>query len=322
MTPTLTDRYVWAVTQHLPTAQRDDIGDELRATVADMIEASEAPPEQAERAALEDLGDPRRLAANYHEGRRYLIGPDVYDDYLSVLRVVLATVVPIIAVLSGGGVLLDDGQLGEAAVAAIGGALNVGVWVAVGTTLTFALAGRGSPEERVDAADWSVDELPDLPDVPSSRISTADAVSTLAVSGLAIAALFWQRTRFPVTTSSGEHVPLLQPALWDGWMWVLIAILVASMGVVLVAFRAGRWTLPLACLNALVNAASIGVVAWLALDDRLINPEVLVVIADRSGWDQVPTVNPWLIVLVIGAIEVWDTAEAFLAARRPTSVSS
>lgn len=34
----LVDRYIWAVVKRLPAEQRDDVADELRATIADMLE--------------------------------------------------------------------------------------------------------------------------------------------------------------------------------------------------------------------------------------------------------------------------------------------
>ena len=63
---TLTDRYVWAVLKSLPEAKRADIDRELRATIADDVEAREADGRDAaaaEREALAELGDPARLAA-------------------------------------------------------------------------------------------------------------------------------------------------------------------------------------------------------------------------------------------------------------------
>ena len=61
----LTDRYVWAVLRGVPAAQRADLEPEVRALVADAIEARTGEPapsgasaEAAERAALTELGDP------------------------------------------------------------------------------------------------------------------------------------------------------------------------------------------------------------------------------------------------------------------------
>ena len=67
----LTDRYVWAVLRAVPRSQRTELEREIRALVADAIEARSAEPplteEAAERAALAELGDPALLAARYSE---------------------------------------------------------------------------------------------------------------------------------------------------------------------------------------------------------------------------------------------------------------
>ena len=58
---TLTDRYVWGVLRAVPPAQRADLEPEIRAMVADAVEARVAAgvvPAEAERAAVAELGDP------------------------------------------------------------------------------------------------------------------------------------------------------------------------------------------------------------------------------------------------------------------------
>jgi hypothetical protein len=65
----LTKRYVYAVTRRLPEEQRTGVGEELRGTIADRIDAltADRPDSDStanERLALEELGDPDRLAAS------------------------------------------------------------------------------------------------------------------------------------------------------------------------------------------------------------------------------------------------------------------
>lgn len=125
------DRYVYAVTHHLPAAQRGDIEKELRSLIDDMLQEHPAGPAAAaaapgataagfgaadsvagaaapggpapaagkaaaDSAAVEavllELGDPKRLADNYRGTRRYVIGPAYFDLYGLVLRIVLIAV--------------------------------------------------------------------------------------------------------------------------------------------------------------------------------------------------------------------------------------
>ena len=63
---TLADRYVWAVLRDIPAGDRPELEREIRALIADTIEAMSADgtldADAAERAALTELGDPGALA--------------------------------------------------------------------------------------------------------------------------------------------------------------------------------------------------------------------------------------------------------------------
>ena len=99
---TLTDRYVWAVLRAVPEAQRAELERELRALVADTIDARLAagtPAAEAERAALIELGDPERLAARYTDQNLYLIGPRLYLEWRRVLFMLLPVVPPIVGMV-------------------------------------------------------------------------------------------------------------------------------------------------------------------------------------------------------------------------------
>ena len=95
----LSERYVQAVVRAVPAAQRADLEPEIRALVADAIEAKTAETEltdaEAERAALTDLGDPAVLAAGYTGRTAYLIGPSLYPEWRRILSVLLPIIVPI-----------------------------------------------------------------------------------------------------------------------------------------------------------------------------------------------------------------------------------
>src|SRR5688500_13664214 len=98
ITTELTDRYIWAVTRSLPEDQRREVGRELRASIEDAIEtrleAGEA-PKAAEINVLQELGDPARLAGQYAERPAWLIGPKYYYDWMRLLKLLFAIVLPI-----------------------------------------------------------------------------------------------------------------------------------------------------------------------------------------------------------------------------------
>ena len=89
------ERYIYAVTQKLPHAQREDIAKELRSLIEDMLEERvfkrKVTKQDIEEVLLE-LGSPKRLAEKYRETKKYLIGPELYDSYVTVLKIVLISV--------------------------------------------------------------------------------------------------------------------------------------------------------------------------------------------------------------------------------------
>src|SRR5262245_7210453 len=104
-TSTLTDRYVWAVLRAVPSDQRKDLEPEVRALVADAIDArtdagvTDAGATDAasvERAVLTELGDPNALAARYANRIQYLIGPNLFPEWRKLLTTLLPVVPPIV----------------------------------------------------------------------------------------------------------------------------------------------------------------------------------------------------------------------------------
>ena len=90
-TPTLTDRYVSAVLSGVPTGDRPELEREIRALIADTVDAKTADgtlaADAAERAALTELGDPGALASRYTAGRAdYLLGPNVYPVWRALVE--------------------------------------------------------------------------------------------------------------------------------------------------------------------------------------------------------------------------------------------
>ena len=76
----------------VPDKQRDDLAAELRASIADDIDAridAGEPAADAERAVLSELGDPDKLGAGYAERPLWLIGPRYYLQWRRLVTLLL-----------------------------------------------------------------------------------------------------------------------------------------------------------------------------------------------------------------------------------------
>lgn len=93
MNQDLIERYVYAVTKRLPRKQREDVAQELRGLVDDMLAercGGVTPSEKDVRVVLTELGTPQELYAKYDENaEKCLIGQPYYSTYKFVLKIVL-----------------------------------------------------------------------------------------------------------------------------------------------------------------------------------------------------------------------------------------
>lgn len=297
MTTTLTDRYIWAVQRSLPERQRDDIDRELRGTIADTIDAKVddgATPESAERATITELGDPYRLAAGYADRPLHLIGPKVFPDYIRLLKVLYAVVLPI----TFGAILLatvlgKNGDVWGAFGSTIGATITVAAHFGFWTTLVFALIER-SPDYKATA--WNPDTLPQVPVRGDIKLSdtVAGIVWYLAVLGGMIWAQVWGL--------SGE--PIFDPAL-GSWLVLFAVLPVAAVVFRVVLYRTRHWTWPLFTVNLVGSLAFAIPALWLLLTGRLMNPAYLATlpegVAPLFGPNGAVTIVA-VVIVIIGAV--------------------
>ena len=287
---TLTDRYVYAVTRSLPESQRADIEKELRASIADAIEAridAGEQPAAAEKAALNDLGDPMRLASEYADRPMWLIGPKYYFDWIRLLKLLFAIVLPIVfAVFFIIGFI--QGGVGQAFGGAFSIIFTVGVHLAFWPTLIFALVERhGKPNRsgtRNELPDWSIDLLPELPDL-KRRPALSDLIATVIFSLAFIVAIVWQQNNSVFQDGEGRAIPILNPDLWAFWVPYVFAITGASVLFAVVLYASGRWTWTLASVNVLVVLAGAIPAIYLMLTHQVWNLEFF----EQFGWGEVVT---------------------------------
>lgn len=310
---TLTDRYVHATTRYLSSARQEDIARELTASIDDMIVARvDAGDERevAEHAVLTDLGNPDVLAAKYADQPLHLIGPRFFLIYLRLLIVLLATIPPIVGVISA---LADAGD-GASAGAAIGHGVVVIIQTAVNigfcTTLVFAIL------DRVGAGDslpvWTPDKLPELPQ--RRLITLGETIGSVVFTTFIVVVLigqhFWS---WAGEDSDGDRIAMLNPDLWSFWLPLLIAALLASILVDLWKYAVGHYTWSIVGGVAITSLVWLIPVVWLASQDRLLNAGFTSAL-DMSA-SVVDRVNVGIIVVAI-AVEVFTIGEALVKSVR------
>jgi len=321
---TLTDRYVTATVRGLDEGQRADVERELRATIEDMVDArldaGSPDREEAERAVLVELGDPMRLAAGYSGKPLHLIGPAYFPQWRRLVTVLLSVVVPITAVvILVVRLFVDDvatdgvgGAFGAAAVVSLHTAVHIVFW----TTAIFAVLERSEPSG--DVGSWDPDQLRE--NDQAREVGLVETVGSLVFLVLIALALVWQHVNSPVR-AAGEDVPVLDPALWSLWIPLFLAVVAGHALVVVLAYRAGRWTMPLAVVGVVLDVVAAGAVVYLLHTGQLFNTAFLDV-TTTGGWvDAERDLTLGLTIGVVG-ITLWDQVETFRRVRATSTATA
>ena len=317
----LTERYLAAALRGIPESKRIDVERELRSSIADALEDRVGAGEDrvaGEKAVLEGLGDPVRLAAGIAGRPLYLIGPDLFVEYRQLLVMLLTIVVPIVAIVLGAASVAGGEDFLGALLAGVGGALNVGVHLAFWVTAAFVLVerldvARAARREITGAAGrWTVDRLPAL---PSGRVTAGETVGEVVTSLISIGGILFLNGATWLSDDSGDVIPLFNPEVWAFWMPVFMGLLVAIAGLQIVVFLVGRWTTPLAIVHGVLLLGFALPAIGLALTGSLINQAF----ANELGWPPLAHGNgPAMLSLAAGTVLAtgWEIFDGFRRARR------
>lgn len=317
----LTERYIYAVTRHLPFNQRDEVAEELRASIHDMAtdRAKNGKPKESDiKAALTELGDPTVLAGKYGNAKRYLIGPQWFDAYWGVLKQILYIVPAIIVCVM---LIVNFAIVGrswiEAIIHAIGSGFAAAIQIAFWTTLTFFILERSGDVNPKDITGqskgndvWSPEDLPFPPkkrQIPAVEAWISVAFIVTATGWIALSPIWGNNW--------------LNPDLWQFWIPAFLALSAAST--VHYIFRAiiGNWTTPLVISNIILSVVSITYIIVLVSTQTVISAELLQSLPAKEGIDLDQSAN-WvhlttsITTVVIVAIYIWEAIDSIVKNRQ------
>ncbi|MCW2760152.1 MAG: hypothetical protein JWR85_353 [Marmoricola sp.] len=313
---TLTDRYVWTVTRHLPPDTGPDVARELRGTIHDMTEArieTGADPVRAEETVLTELGDPDVLARKYGGRPAYLVGPGLFPDYVRLMKVLPLIVLPIVLVATVvDGLATSSDHWGKVVLDSVLALLSVAVHLAFWTTLVFVVIDWTRPESERDKplTSWGTDRLPS--EVPWRQVGLGETLTAVAFIVVTAGIVVWQF----VGVGDGAGVQVLNPDLTVGWELLIVGLLLLEVVLAYAVWRAGRWTPTFAAVKVLINVGETAALLWLARGEELLAPGLPRELADTLDWSVDLSVLTAVLCAGIVLANAWDSVEAVLKARR------
>jgi hypothetical protein len=326
ITTDLTERYIWAVVRSLPEDQRAEVGRELRASIEDAIEtrleAGES-PKHAEVNALQELGDPSRLAGQYADRPAWLIGPKYYYDWMRLLKLLFVIVLPI-AFVALFIINFIAGGVGQAFGAAFGITFSVAVHLAFWPTAIFALIERYGKGDEIP--NWTVDYLPMLPDDQKKAGKTSligEFIGSIVFLGFFAGAIIWQQFNSVFEDAAGNPIPVLDPALWSFWLPFTLVMIALEILFAVALYAVRGWNWPLAIVHIPLTLIGTIPAIWLFVTHQVWNDAFV----EKLGWStETLVVADYITAAVIALSALWSLADGIIKAakakRRSTPVAA
>jgi len=285
------ERYVYAVGGKLPKGQRGDIEKELHSLILDALDEKVAGKKEkygedytaTEEDVLEVLkafGSPREVANNYMSQRRYLIGPELFDTYTMVLKIVLTAVALGLGVATLVSIVVAEAPVLESLVQ-LPLRLFSGAISAVGAiTIVFALIQYyGSEQTLADAREkeeWHVRDLPPVP-LPANRLKRSSIIAEISFMVVAIVAINFFLDYFAVFfLEQGEatFIPLFNMEVVRGYLPYFNGLLL--LGITLSAYKLKRGQLSKGIRAGTVVLSLAGALIFVlfATNEAIFNPEL------------------------------------------------
>lgn len=277
------DRYVHAVIRRLPESMREDVRKELYGLIEDMLEeqaAGPAPtPEEAEQVLL-NLGHPVVMAAKYRGHERYLIGPQLFESYLSVIKIVMIAVIASLSAIFVVETALQPNEVTDqftSYITSIVSAASQGfVWV----TVVFALIEYGiskkTPGES-GSMSWRPSDLPPVPDA-RSEIKLSEPIAGIIFTVLFTILLLSGAELLAVYISANDKLNIIPLINFDVLyrFWPFIAALgIAGVGKEIYKMLVRQRTTGLLAYHIVLSIACVIFAGFLLSEPNFWNPAFL-----------------------------------------------
>lgn len=224
MNQDLLERYLYAVTRRLPGKQREDVAQELRGLVDDMLFdrcGDITPTEKDLRVVLTELGTPRELYEKYSgNAGKCLIGQPYYSTYKLVLGIVLICTGVGITIANGILLMMEPQNGLQAVLTWLSILWNSLISAFTFVTLLFAFfSWRRIPVNR----DFDFDSLPTVPK-KQEQISRWECIAGIAICIIFMVVFLGVPQVFCAwLPETNQRIPVFDAAaIRQGWYWIAL----------------------------------------------------------------------------------------------------
>lgn len=326
----LIERYIGEVARRLPANEREEVGQELRSTLEDLL--PDGYSEKEERELLVKFGDPARLAGKYRSQPSHLIGPRFFDLYITLLKIVIPivlTVVLVVLIITTIFTSASEASIGSVIGGLIGDSISAFFDVVVGVffwmTLVFAIVEWVDRSNRKTGKSpivfpekgWTPDDLTRTTElVPKNKtIPRSEPAFDLIWTAIWVSIYFNADRLVGIYEGGSNGWGLVTPAFNQSILmsyWPLV-VLVAILDVLL-DFRKWMhrsWDMRLATFNLVVNALSVLAFFLIFTNPQIFAEGFITRLEDLFG--SLNSLN-WIIggiIFIVVLFSLIDTIQAF-----------
>ena len=276
----LIERYIYAVTKQLPKKQREDVAQELRGLIDDMLNercGEITPTEKDIRIVLTELGTPQELSAQYEEdAKKCLIGHPYYSTYKFVLKIVLFAAAVGITIANLMLQLVEPQEWFSAITGWLEMLYNTLLATFAIVTLLFAFFYRKGVQITEP---FNFDKLPPVPK-RTKELSKRECIAGMVFIVIFVVVFLAvpQIMGFHIDRN-GLRIPMFSvSALRETW-YIIILFAICGMIRESVKLLEGRSNKPVLIVAAVTNAISAILSIWWLTGFKLIHPEFLANVA-------------------------------------------
>ena len=282
----LIELYIYEVTRRLPEKTREDIALELQSTIEDMLPDHYS--EEDIKHVLTNLGSPAKLASNYKGQHNYLIGPPIYDTYMSTIKLVIPWAIVItflvhlidsIFVFTSGGALLSAliSFFTTTLVHVISVVLHVLFWV----TLSFIIVERTGGLKINIIPEWTPEDLKQIRIIPKEKDIPLKDILISIIGTAFLSIVFFNADRLAGIYQSMENgqltfiMPIFNQETLLAFWPIVILLVIMQVALLIYKWKLRKWTIPLAIVNLIIIVIATLVVIMIAKSPNLLNTEFL-----------------------------------------------
>jgi hypothetical protein len=333
-------RYIHAVGKEFSEPQRSEIEKEIRLLIDDMLDARTADRSVTDediKAVLSELGNPELMADKYRDRKRYLIGPEIFPSYISILKLVGMALGIAMVVLFAMQVLITPDRILQVFVSTLTTALSAVMQGFAWVTLGFAVAERLRPADAKldldEPKEWKVSDLPELPET-RYRIPRAEAIWSITFA-LIFGMIFTFGAHllgawFIVVGQPMMVVPVFDVQVFLSYLPYLWGLILFDIALEIGKYHYGRWTVLLAGVELINHICHLAVGLMMFSNPLIWNPNFMSQLAQAANfssstaayesiqmvWYWFTTYTTYMVGLVYGINLLLDGLKIFRMTRR------